>query len=91
VRATLADKVFSYAPPGLGRSARRATHGLRRGLCSSAAPRLALRSAKKLIPDVSLVVGYVVLLQERDEFLLKRMLLMMFFLTGDIFCDCRNT
>ena len=42
---------------------------------------------KKLIPYVSLIVGHVVLLQERNEFVLERMLLMMLFLFRDIFCD----
>jgi hypothetical protein len=43
---------------------------------------------KKLIPDVSLVVGYVVFLQERCKLLLEGMFVMMLFLLGDIFCDC---
>ncbi len=44
---------------------------------------------KKLI-QISLVVGYVVLLEEHYKLLLKRMLPMMVFLFGDIFCDGRN-
>jgi hypothetical protein len=39
---------------------------------------------KKLIPDISLVVGHVVLLKEGDELVAKRMPPMMRFLLRDI-------
>ena len=42
---------------------------------------------QKLTPDIFLVVGNVVILEEGDKLLLKRMLLVVFFLVGDIFCD----
>ena len=85
-------KQFYYAPPGLLNFLSSPTHGLRRGLHSFAASRLLgfFGSSHKLIPDVFLVVGHVVLLEERYKLLLKRMLLVMFFLTGNIFCDGRN-
>ena len=43
-----------------------------------------------LIPDVLLVILHVILLQERHILLLKRMVLMMFLLPGDVFGDRRN-
>jgi len=48
------------------------------------------KGRKKLIPNISLVVGHVVLLEEGHIFLLKRMLPMMFLLLGDISCDGRG-
>jgi hypothetical protein len=42
---------------------------------------------KKLIPDISLIVDHFILLEKRRDFLLKRLLFVMFFLAGDIFCD----
>ena len=40
---------------------------------------------KKSIPQVFLVVGRVVLLEKGQELFLKRVLLVMFFLAGDVF------
>jgi hypothetical protein len=48
---------------------------------------LAPEVRKKLIPNVSLVIRHIVLFEECDELLLKRMSLMMFLLCGNIFCD----
>jgi hypothetical protein len=42
---------------------------------------------KKLVPDISLIVDHFILLEKRQDFLLKRLLFVMFFLSGDIFCD----
>ena len=53
-------------------------------------PHRAPEGRKKLIPEVSLIVRNVVLLEERNKLLLKRMLPMMLFLFGDIFRDRRN-
>ena len=39
---------------------------------------------KKLIPEVFLVIGHIVLLEERNELLLKRMLFVMLLLSGNI-------
>jgi hypothetical protein len=42
---------------------------------------------KKLVPDISLIVDHFILLEKRQDFLLKRLLFVMFFRSGDIFCD----
>src|SRR5437899_7512723 len=63
-----------------------AAHGASRGDRDAHGQR-APEGRKKLIPDVSLVVGYVVPLEECDKLLLKRMLFVMLFLSCNIFCD----
>jgi len=53
-------------------------------------PHRAPKGRKKLIPNVSLVVRNIVLLEKRNKLLLKRMRLMMLFLFGDLFRDRRD-
>jgi hypothetical protein len=60
-----------------------AAHGASRGEPRSHDEE-ALEGRKKLVPDVTLVISYVVLLEERCKLLVKRMPLIVL---RDIFCD----
>jgi len=61
-----------------------AAHGVSRG--SAAWEATSPKGRKKLTPNVSLVIVDVVLFEERHKLLLKRMPLVMFLLSGDVFC-----
>ncbi len=52
--------------------------------------RQGLKGRKKLIPDISFVMRNMVLLEERNELLLKRMLLVMFLLVRNVFGNSGN-
>ena len=49
------------------------------------ANRLAPKGRQKLAPKIFHIVSHIVFLEERQELVLKRMLFVMFLLTGNIF------
>jgi hypothetical protein len=77
----------SLREPPAAKRRQNAAHGASRGWSRN--NEQAPEGREKLAPKIFLIVSNVILLEKCQKLVLKRMLLMMFFLRGDIFCHCR--